>query len=104
MASLVKSIVMIVLDYDPFELSEDAPLALKLQYTYKGIEKSIGYANDRHQSMFEAVAAAEGFDINHYRQLEHQVQLSTRDKKAHRDFRDNYFKQLGFTSVAVIRD
>ncbi|WP_298444298.1 DUF2960 family protein [uncultured Ferrimonas sp.] len=80
------------------------PVALTLQYTFNGVTKTVGYANDKHQSMFEAAAKAEGFDIRQYQDLEHQVQMSTRDKKSHRDFRDNYFKKLGFSEVKVIRD
>ncbi|WP_028116128.1 DUF2960 domain-containing protein [Ferrimonas senticii] len=79
-------------------------MALSLQYTFKGVTKTIGYANDKHQSMFEAAARAEGLDISNYQTLEHQVQMSTRDKKAHRDFRDNYFKNLGFKDIKVVRD
>lgn len=79
-------------------------MALKLSYQYKGVEKVIGYANDKHHSMFEAAAAAEGIDLKRYQMLEQQVQMSTRDKQAHRDFRDNYFRDLGFDNIQVIRD
>ncbi|MBY5992179.1 DUF2960 domain-containing protein [Ferrimonas balearica] len=79
-------------------------MALKLQYTYQGHTKTIGYANDKHHSMFEAAAAAEGLDLSRYRMLEQQVEMSTRDKQAHRDFRDNYFRELGFDEIKVIRD
>ncbi|QIZ78577.1 DUF2960 family protein [Ferrimonas lipolytica] len=79
-------------------------MALKLQYTFKGETKTTGYANDKHFSMFEAAAKAEGFDIRQYQEMEHQVQMSTRDKKSHRDFRDNYFKNLGFSEVKVVRE
>ncbi len=79
-------------------------MALKLKYSYKGETKIIGYANDKHHSMFEAAALAEGLDIRHYQMMEQQVQASTRDKQAHRDFRDNFFRDLGFDDVQVIRD
>ncbi|SHH97734.1 DUF2960 domain-containing protein [Ferrimonas marina] len=79
-------------------------MSLKLKYSYKGEEKIIGYANDKHHSMFEAAAIAEGLDIKGYQMMEQQVQMSTRDKQAHRDFRDNYFRDLGFDDIQVIRD
>ncbi|GAA4887395.1 DUF2960 family protein [Ferrimonas pelagia] len=79
-------------------------MALKLKYSYNGETKIIGYANDKHFSMFEAAAAAEGLNISNYQMLEQQVRSSTRDKQAHRDFRDNYFRDLGFDEVCVIRE
>ncbi len=88
----------------PPSVTIESTMALKLQYTYKGHTKVVGYANDKHHSMFEAAAAAEGLDLSRYQMLEQQVQMSTRDKKAHRDFRDNYFRDLGFSDIQVIRD
>jgi hypothetical protein len=83
---------------------EESLLALTLSYRYRGKEKTSGYANDKHLSMFEAVAAAEGINLDAYKAMEQQVQASTRDKTAHRDFRDNYFKGLGFEQIQVIRE
>ncbi|USD37168.1 MULTISPECIES: DUF2960 family protein [Ferrimonas] len=79
-------------------------MALTINYTFKGVNKSIGYANDQYHDAFEAVAAAEGIDTSDYLNMEQAVKMSTRDKKTVRNFRDTYIRQKGFTDIKVIRD
>ncbi|TKB53681.1 DUF2960 domain-containing protein [Ferrimonas aestuarii] len=79
-------------------------MALTISYTFKGKQKTIGYANDKFHDAFEAVAAAEGIDTSDYLAMEQAVKMSTRDKKTHRNFRDNYIKQKGFSNITVVRD
>ncbi|BDY06632.1 DUF2960 domain-containing protein [Ferrimonas sp. YFM] len=79
-------------------------MALTISYTFKGKQKTIGYANDKYHDAFEAVAAAEGIDTSDYLTMEQAVRMSTRDKKTIRNFRDNYIRQKGFTDITVVRD
>ncbi|SDI43676.1 Protein of unknown function [Ferrimonas sediminum] len=79
-------------------------MALTISYTFKGVNKSIGYANDKFHDAFEAVAAAEGIDTSDYLNMEQAVKMSTRDKKTVRNFRDTYIRQKGFTDIKVVRD
>ncbi|WP_163935229.1 DUF2960 family protein [Paraferrimonas sp. SM1919] len=78
-------------------------MAFFIEYTFKGKNKTIGFANDRHHDMFSAVCKEEGLDLNLYLDMEQQLRMSTRDKVAIRNFRDNYFKNLGLTKIQVIR-
>ncbi|AIY67010.1 DUF2960 family protein [Pseudoalteromonas piratica] len=79
-------------------------MAKKIQYTFNHQQKLINFAQDKYNSMFEAIAAAEGFDISDYSKMEHQVTLYAKDKAAIRNFRDEYFKKLGVTDITFIKE
>ena len=80
-------------------------MAFKITYTYKKQAKEIGYANDKFNSIYDAIAAAEGLDLSSFHAMEAQLaQVSRRDKKSVGDYRGNYFKVLGFSNVVIERD
>ena len=80
-------------------------MAFKITYTYKKQAKKIGYANDKFNSIYDAIAAAEGLDLSSFHAMEAQLaQVCRRDKKSVKDYRENYFKELGFSNVVIERD
>ena len=80
-------------------------MAFKITYTYKKQAREIGYANDKFNSIYDAVAAAEGIDLTRFHAMEEQLaQVCRRDKKSVKDYRENYFKELGFSNIVIERD
>ncbi|MDO2948441.1 DUF2960 family protein [Aeromonas simiae] len=80
-------------------------MAFTITYRYRKQLKSIGYANDKHHSIYDAIATAEGIDLARYRAMEEQVvNISRRDRKMLKEFRENYFRELGFSDIAIVRD
>ena len=80
-------------------------MASKLTYPSKKQATQIGYANDKFNSIYDAVAAAEGIDLTRFHAMEEQLaQVCRRDKKSVKDYRENYFKELGFSSIVIERD
>jgi hypothetical protein len=79
-------------------------MAKKIQYSFNNQDKVIQFAQDKFNSMFEAIASAEGFDIKDYVYMEHQVSLYAKDKAAVRSFRDEYFRKLGITNIKFIKE
>lgn len=80
-------------------------MAFKITYTYKKQAKEIGYANDKFRSIYDAIAAAEGLDLTSFHAMEAQLaQVCRRDKKSVKDYRENYFKELGFSDIVIERD
>lgn len=80
-------------------------MAFTITYRYRKQLKSLGYANDKHHSIYDAIASAEGIDMAHYRAMEDQVaNVSRRDRKMLKEFRENYFRELGFSDIAIVRD
>ena len=76
----------------------------RIKYTYMSQEKEINFAQDKYNSMFEAIAAHENIDISDYASMEHQVTLHSKDKATVRNFRDTYFKKLGVSNITFIKD
>ncbi|AWB68905.1 DUF2960 domain-containing protein [Saccharobesus litoralis] len=79
-------------------------MARKIQYTFKGETKLINFAFDRFNDAHEAAAAAEGIDITRFLAMEQQLQMSTRDKKAWRSYRDGEFQKMGFGDIRLVKD
>ena len=80
-------------------------MAFKITYTYKKQAKEIGYANDKFNSIYDAIAAAEGLDLSSFHAMEGQLaQVCRRGRKSVGDDRENYFKELGFSNVVIERD
>ena len=48
-------------------------MAFKITYTYKKQAKEIGYANDKFNSIYDAIAAAEGLDLSSFHAMEAQL-------------------------------
>ncbi len=69
-------------------------------YTYKEQDKTLAFSYQQYHTIHEAVAAAEGININDYLQMEQQLQAVS-DSKAVRNYRDNYFKKLGFGRITL---
>lgn len=80
-------------------------MAFTIRYHYKKQAKIIGYANDQFNSIYDAIAAAEGIDLTAFNKIEAQLaQVCRRDKKSVKDYRENYFKELGFSHIVISRD
>ena len=80
-------------------------MAFKITYPYNKQAQEIGYANDKFNSIYDAIAAAEGLDLSSFHAMEAQLaQVGRRDKKSVKDYRENYFKELGFSNVVIERD
>ncbi|MGL5949268.1 MAG: DUF2960 domain-containing protein [Aeromonas sp.] len=80
-------------------------MAFTISYTYNKQAKVIGYANDKFNSIYDAIAAAEGINLASFHAMEAQLaQVCRRDKKSVKDYRENYFKELGFSAITIVRD
>ena len=75
-------------------------MARTIIYTYKKQEKTLLFSYEKHRNIHEAVAEAEGIDISNYLKMEQQIEAVS-DTKAVRDYRDNYFKKLGFGKITL---
>ncbi|WED28283.1 DUF2960 domain-containing protein [Vibrio sp. DW001] len=77
-------------------------MARTILYIYKTEEKTLTFSYEKHRTIQEAVAEAEGLDISDFLKMEQQIEaVST--TKAVRDYRDNYFKKLGFGKITLAK-
>ncbi|OIN11039.1 DUF2960 domain-containing protein [Oceanisphaera psychrotolerans] len=80
-------------------------MAFRITYQYHKQQKEIGFANDKHHSVYDAIAAAEGVDLAEFHRMENQVaNVSRNDRKTMKDFREEYFRKLGFSQVTIFRE
>ncbi|KXI21935.1 DUF2960 domain-containing protein [Photobacterium sanguinicancri] len=70
-------------------------------YTYKMQEKTLTFSYDQYRTIQEAVAAEEGIDLTAFLKMEQQVEAVSKSAKAAKDYRDNYFKKLGFGRITL---
>jgi hypothetical protein len=75
-------------------------MARTIIYTYKKQEKTLPFSYEKHRNIHEAVAEAEGIDLSEFLKMEQQIEAVS-DTKAVRDYRDNYFKKLGFGKITL---
>ena len=75
-------------------------MARTIIYTYKKQEKQLMFSYENFRTIHEAVADAEGIDISDYLKMEQQIEAVS-DTKAVRDYRDNYFRKLGFGKITL---
>lgn len=75
-------------------------MARTIIYTYKDQEKELLFSYQLHRNLHEAVAEAEGIDITDFLKIEVRLELIS-DTKAVRNYRDNYFKKLGFGRITL---
>ena len=75
-------------------------MARTIIYIYKKQEKTLPFSYEKHRNIHEAVAEAEGIDISEFLKMEQQIEAVS-DTKAARDYRDNYFKKLGFDKITL---
>lgn len=79
-------------------------MAFCISYQYRNQQKTIGYANDKHNSVYDAVALAEGIDLTEFHRLENQLaNISRNDRQTLKNFREEYFVKLGFSQVEITR-
>ena len=80
-------------------------MAFRITYQYKNQPKEIGFANDKHLSVYDAIAQAEKCDLSKFHDLEKQLaHVSRNDNKTMKDFREGYFRELGFTHILINRE
>ncbi len=79
-------------------------MALRISYSYKGQPREINYANDKFHDIYEAIAAEEGVDLKAYLAMERQLASLTKKAGAVKDFRDNKFREFGFSDIKVIKE
>ena len=72
-------------------------------YTYQEEEKRLIFSFDIHRNIHEAVAAAEGIDLTAFLKMEQQVEAVSTCSKAGREYRDSYFRKLGFGKIALAK-
>ncbi|WCE31153.1 DUF2960 family protein [Vibrio sp. SCSIO 43137] len=77
-------------------------MARTILYEYKKQHKTLQFSYEKFRSIHEAVAAEEGIDISEYLKMEQQIEAVS-DTKAVRDYRDNYFKKLGFGKITLAK-
>lgn len=75
-------------------------MARIILYTYKKQHKELLFSYQQFRTIHEAVADAEGINIQEFLKMEQQIEAVS-DTKAARDYRDNYFKQLGFGKITL---
>jgi hypothetical protein len=78
-------------------------MSRQVKYCFKKKAKVIPFAFDKFNDPYEAVAAAEGIDIEAFLAMEQQVAMTSRDKSAIRDFRIKSFAKWGITDVGFVR-
>lgn len=79
-------------------------MAFRISYQYRKQQKEIGYANDKHRSVYDAIAQAEGIDVTEYHRMESQLaNVSRNNRKTLKDFSEEYFSQLGFSHIVITR-
>ncbi|CAM4153762.1 MULTISPECIES: DUF2960 family protein [Vibrio] len=71
-----------------------------IQYVYKKEHKELLFSYQQFRNIHEAVADAEGIDLTEFLKMELQVEAVS-DTKAVRDYRDNYFRKLGFGKITL---
>ncbi|NHI01101.1 DUF2960 family protein [Oceanimonas sp. MB9] len=80
-------------------------MAFRIRYHFRKQQKEIGYANDKHHSIYDAIAAAEGLNLAEFRRMEDQLaNISRNDKKTMKEFREEYFRKLGVTQISIFRE
>ena len=80
-------------------------MAFRVTYHYNKQQKEIGFANDKHRSVYDAIAKAENVDLSKFHNLENQLANVNRDdSKMLKDFREVYFRKLGFSQVTICRE
>ncbi|MDV2856689.1 MULTISPECIES: DUF2960 family protein [Oceanimonas] len=80
-------------------------MAFRIRYHYRKQQKEIGYANDKHHSIYDAIATAEGLDLAEFRRMEDQLaNISRNNRKTMKEFREEYFRKLGVTQVTIFKD
>lgn len=77
-------------------------MARTIIYVYKKQEKRLTFSYEKHRTIQEAVAEAEGIDISDFLKMEQQIEAVS-STKAVRDYRDNYFKKLGFGKITLAK-
>ncbi|MBO1520099.1 DUF2960 domain-containing protein [Oceanisphaera pacifica] len=80
-------------------------MAFRIRYHYGKQLKEMGYANDKHHSVYDAIAKAEGVDLTEYHRMEDQLAgVCRNDRKTLKDFREEYFRKLGFSDIVIERE
>lgn len=79
-------------------------MARRISYVFNKQAKEINFSKDKFHDMFEAIAAAEGFDIAEYVRMEQQIAMTSKGSAAVRNFRDQYFAKLGFSNIKFIKE
>ncbi|GAB7220091.1 DUF2960 family protein [Vibrio comitans] len=75
-------------------------MARTIQYVYNKQHKELLFSYQEHRNIHEAVAEAEGIDLKEFLKMEQQIEAVS-DTKAVRDYRDNYFRKLGFGKITL---
>ncbi|GEA50891.1 hypothetical protein VIN01S_16950 [Vibrio inusitatus NBRC 102082] len=75
-------------------------MARTIQYVYNKQHKELLFSYQEHLNIHEAVAEAEGIDLKEFLKMEQQIEAVS-DTKAVRDYRDNYFRKLGFGKITL---
>ncbi|MGX9416132.1 DUF2960 family protein [Vibrio sp. RC27] len=76
-------------------------MARVITYIYKEEAKTLTFSYQQHLNIHEAVAEAEGIDISDFLAMEQQIEAVS-DTKSVRNYRDNYFKKLGFSELKLL--
>ncbi len=75
-------------------------MARTIHYTYKKQQKTLLFSYEKFHDIHEAVAEADTKDLTEYLSMVKQLKQVS-DTKAIRDYRDNYFKRLGFSEIKL---
>ncbi|NMP15947.1 DUF2960 family protein [Thalassotalea sp. Y01] len=79
-------------------------MARFVEYIYRGKTKKIAFSYSQHRDMYEAVAAAEGVDIQSILAMEQQLEMVSRGQGIMKNFRQKEFARIGFSKVWMIKD
>jgi len=79
-------------------------MARFIQYVFKGTTKQIPFSYDKYRDMYEAVAAAESIDLKQFFEMERQVTAIARQGAASKNYRQQAFKQFGFSDIKLLKD
>ncbi|MBM7456396.1 hypothetical protein HNR62_002282 [Oceanisphaera litoralis] len=80
-------------------------MAVRIRYHYRKQQKEIGDANDKHHSIHDAIAAAEGMDLAAFRRMENQpANIGRNDRKTMQECREEYVRQPGFGQIPLFRE
>lgn len=79
-------------------------MARQVSYLFKGKRKTIQFSYDLFHDLYEAVADAEGVDLEKFWAMEKQLEMSCRGQGIVKNFRQTEFARLGFSEIRFVRD
>lgn len=79
-------------------------MARQVSYVFKGKRNIIQFSYNQFHDMFEAVADAEGINLDAFWAMEKQLEMSCRGQGIVKNFRKTEFTRMGFSEIKFLRE